>query len=189
MPISVFTRVTLLDAARHSILQVLDDKRAVFAHQNNDPALRAARATFVTLKRHSVLRGCVGNLEARNALLEDVMHNAQQAAFHDPRFPPLVTAELQGLHIEISVLSNSQLIAARNRSDLLRKLRPGEDGVTVQEGLRRATFLPVVWTGLPDAELFYEELMRKAGLGAAYWSAGLRFFRYHIESFNDEERT
>lgn len=189
MPLSVFTRITLLDAARHSIRQALDDNCLAFSHQNTDPVLRATRATFVTLKRHRVLRGCVGNLEARQPLLEDVIQNARQAAFHDPRFPPLAAAELQDLHIEVSVLSSSEPLAVRNRAELLGDLRPGEDGVIVQEGARRATFLPAVWATLPDADEFYVELMRKAGLGAAHWSATLRFFRYHTESFSDEEQT
>ena len=187
MPLSIFTRVTLLDAARHSIEQILNGKRAPFTTENADPALRTPRASFVTLKRHGVLRGCIGSLDVRHTLLTDVMHNAQQAAFHDPRFPPLVEAEVQDLHIEISVLSGSEPITARNRAELLRALRPGEDGVTVQEDSRRATFLPAVWSSLPEAGDFYDELMRKAGLGATHWSETLRFLRYRTESFSDEE--
>lgn len=187
MPLNGLTRATLLDAARHSIRQYLGSGHATFSHRNTDPALRAPRATFVTLKHHGVLRGCIGNLEAKQALLEDVMQNARLAACHDPRFPPLVTVELQDLYIEISVLSDSQPITARNREELLHDLRPGVDGLIVQEGMRRATFLPTVWANLPDAGQFYAELMHKAGLDAAHWSATLRFFRYHTESFSDEE--
>lgn len=189
MPLSALTRATLLDAARHSIQQTLDDKQPAFNHRNTDPVLHAARASFVTLKRHGMLRGCIGNLDANQPLLQDVMHNARLAAFHDPRFPPLVSAELQDLHIEISVLSGRQPITARNRNELLHELRPGEDGVIVEEGTRRATFLPAVWTSLPDTGQFYDELMHKAGLNPAHWSATLRFFRYHTESFSSEEPT
>lgn len=189
MSLSVLTRITLLDAARYSIEQTLNGKHAPFTTQNADPALHATHATFVTLKRHGVLRGCIGSLDARQALLADVMHNAQQAAFHDPRFPPLVEAELLHLHTEISVLSGSEPIAAHNRAELLQALRPGEDGVIVQDGVRRATFLPAVWSSLSATGDFYDELMRKAGLGANHWSKTLRFFRYHTESFSDEEAT
>lgn len=187
MQLSNVARITLLDAARHSIRQFLDGRRAAFSHRNIDPALRAPRAAFVTLKIHGALRGCIGNLEARRTLLENVMHNAQQAAFRDPRFPPLVNAELEILHIEISVLSKSEPIAAPNRAELLRELRPGKDGVTVQEGARCATFLPAVWANLPDAGQFCDELMRKAGFDTGYWSPALHFFRYHTESFSDED--
>lgn len=189
MSLSAVTRATLLAAARHSIRQALDNGQENFSHANPDPALRAACATFITLKRHAVLRGCIGNLEANQSLLDDVMHNARLAAFHDPRFPPLVAPELQDLHVEISVLSSSEALAARSREELLRNLRPGEDGLIVQEGTRRATFLPAVWSHLPDKVQFYDELMRKAGLKPAHWSADLRFFRYHTETFGDREPT
>lgn len=189
MSLSAVTRATLLTAARYSIRQGLDKGQACFRHTNPDPALRAACATFVTLKRHAVLRGCIGNLDANQPLLDDVMHNARLAAFQDPRFPPLVAAELQDLHVEISVLSRSEALAAPSRAELLRSLRPGEDGVIVQEGARRATFLPAVWTHLPDKAQFYAELMRKAGLDPEHWSANLQFFRYHTETFGDRERT
>lgn len=189
MSLSAVTRATLLAAARYSIHQALDKGQACFSHANPDPALRATCATFVTLKRHAVLRGCIGNLEANQSLLDDVMHNARLAAFQDPRFPPLVAAELQDLYVEISVLSSSEALAARSREELLCSLRPGEDGVIVQEGTRRATFLPAVWTHLPDKAQFYDELLRKAGLRSTHWSADLQFFRYHTETFGDREPT
>ena len=188
MPLSTLTRVTLLDAARHSIRQHLDDKPAAFSHRNSDPVLHAVRASFVTLKRRGALRGCIGNLDAKQELLADVIQNAKLAAFCDPRFPPLRAAEFADLHIEISVLSESEPIAARNRDELLHALRLGIDGVIVQEGDRRATFLPAVWASLPDPREFCAQLMCKAGLGASHWSPALHFFRYQTESFSEGGR-
>lgn len=188
MPLSALTRITLLDAARHSIRQSLDGKPAAFRHRNGDPVLRAVRASFVTLKRRGALRGCIGNLDAKQELLEDVMQNAKLAAYDDPRFPPLRAAEFEDLHIEISVLSGNQPVAARNRDELLQALRPGTDGLIVQEGERRATFLPAVWASLPDAGEFYAQLMCKAGLSASHWSPALRFFRYQTESFGEGDQ-
>ena len=180
---------TLLAAARCAIERGLDNKRKAFENHNPDPALREPRASFVTLKRHAALRGCIGSLDIERPLLDDVMRNARAAAFQDPRFPPLAAAELENLRVEISVLSVAEAIPAENRAQLLGALQAGEDGVIVQEGARRATFLPAVWRQLPDAESFYAELMQKAGLGTAHWSSSLRFFRYHTESFTDEEHT
>lgn len=188
MPLSALTRITLLDAARHSIRQNLDDQSAAFSHRNGDPVLRAVRASFVTLKCRGMLRGCIGNLDAKQELLEDVMQNAKLAASRDPRFPPLRAAEFEDLHIEISVLSGSEPVAARNRDELLHALRPGIDGVIVQEGERRATFLPAVWASLPDPREFYAQLMCKTGLDTAHWSPALRFFRYQAESFAEGEQ-
>ena len=84
------------------------------------------------------------------------------------------------------MLSAAEPIKARDRAELLRVLKPGRDGLIVQEGRLRATFLPTVWTSLTDPGTFYEELMKKAGFGIDHWSSNLKFFRYHAESFEQE---
>ncbi|MGH9354296.1 MAG: AmmeMemoRadiSam system protein A [Terriglobia bacterium] len=187
MTIEPVTRVTLLKAALRSIEHALSGDKSAFDNNITDPVLRERHASFVTLKRHAALRGCIWTLKPKRPLLADVIHNARLAAFEDPRFPPLTAPELEDLHIEISVLSRAEPIKAENRSDVLQSLRPGEDGLIVREGALQATFLPAVWHSLPDADLFYDELMKKAGLGAGHWSSALKFFRYHTEHFSTEE--
>ena len=49
--------------------------------------------------------GCIGALQARQPLHEDVRAHAVAAAFDDPRFPPLAREEFAALQIEVSVLS------------------------------------------------------------------------------------
>lgn len=176
-------RRTLLMAARQSIEQSLVGRKFAPENSISNSMLQAMLASFVTLKRLGVLRGCIGTLEPRRALLLDVIANARAAAFADPRFPPLTLPELESLHIEISVLTTPEPIRAHNRTELLLALRPYEDGLIVQEGRRRATFLPSVWSTLSDADIFYDALMSKAGFGRDHWSADLRFFRYHAECF------
>lgn len=180
------TRTTLLMAARHSIDHHLDGREYMPDDTPANPVLRELLASFVTLKRHGVLRGCIGSLEPRRSLLHDVIANARAAAFEDPRFPPLLAPEMENLHIEISVLSTAQPISVRNRAELLLILKPHEDGLIVQDGRQRATFLPSVWSSLPDPENFYDSLMRKAGLGRDHWSSKLKFFRYQTESFGQQ---
>jgi AMMECR1 domain-containing protein len=51
--------------------------------------LQAPGASFVTLTQLGLLRGCIGSLEARRPLLDDVKANAIAAALHDQRFAPL----------------------------------------------------------------------------------------------------
>ncbi|MGH8321029.1 MAG: AmmeMemoRadiSam system protein A [Gammaproteobacteria bacterium] len=187
MTIDAATRAILLKAARHSIEQAMNENLPLFKSDSLNPVLQELRASFVTLKRHAALRGCIGTLKARRSLLDDVIHNARLAAFEDPRFPPLTAPELEDLCIEIAALSKAELIKANNRTELLRALRQGEDGLIVREDAVQATFLPAVWHSLPDADCFYDELMKKAGLGAGYWSSTLKFFRYHTEHFSTEE--
>ncbi len=145
--------------------------------------LRALQSAFVTLHRESRLRGCIGSLEARRPLCEDVAANAYAAAFQDPRFLPLSAEEIAGLTVQISVLSNSTGIAFSSERDLYDQLRPGIDGVVIEQGEHRATFLPAVWEALPNPALFLRELRSKAGISpSAGWSQ-LRVMRYTVDSF------
>lgn len=140
-------------------------------------------ASFVTLHRLGVLRGCVGHLESIQPLALDVADNAFAAAFRDPRFQPLVAQELKGLDLSISILSSPTPMAFEDEPDLLRQLCPGKDGLILDDRGRRATFLPAVWETLPEPGLFLDELKRKAGLPASHWSPSIRVFCYRTESF------
>ena len=143
------------------------------------------RATFVTLELDGRLRGCIGMLDACRPLAEDVAQNARAAAFEDPRFPPLSREEFDSLEIYISVLSPPEEISFSSEADLLAQIRPGIDGLILQEGYRRGTFLPSVWEELAGKEEFLAHLKRKAGLPATYWSDSLRVFRYTTEYFGE----
>jgi AmmeMemoRadiSam system protein A len=146
------------------------------------PALREQRATFVTLKVKGQLRGCIGTCLPVRPLVEDVAHNAYAAAFLDPRFSPMEREELADLHIHISLLSLPEELAFTSEEDLLAQVRPGVDGLLLEEGMRKGTLLPAVWETLPDVRSFVRHLRLKAGLPADYWSAALRVYRYTAES-------
>lgn len=187
MPLEAAVRGTLLGLARESITRRLKGDGSLPQPERPRPEFEAVRATFVTLTLGGALRGCIGMLEAQRPLWLDVVHNARAAAFRDPRFPPLGLAELDPLHIEISVLSPSEPLPAPDRASLLAALRPGLDGLIVEEGARRATYLPAVWGSLPEPKDFLSQLLLKAGLPRDHWSARLRFFRYGTESFSEME--
>lgn len=171
-------RRTLLDLAGSAIEKALTGERLAVRAMDYPEPLRAPRATFVTLHVGGELRGCIGTLEVRRTLVEDVVHNARAAAFEDPRFPPLGHAEFERLDIHISVLSVPEPVAFASEEDLLRQLRPRVDGLILQAGLRRGTFLPSVWEQLPEPREFLRSLKRKAGLPADYWAADIRVSRY-----------
>lgn len=171
----------LIRLARSSIAQRLETGRALEVDLAVVPAtLREPGACFVTLRREGELRGCIGSLEARRPLAVDAALNAASAAFDDPRFVPVSTAELVDLSLEISILEPSRPLPARTEQELLALLRPGLDGLVLCLGERRATFLPAVWRSLPDPREFVRELKRKAGLSADFWSPGLAFERYEV---------
>lgn len=148
------------------------------------PELGAPGASFVTLHRRGELRGCMGSLEPRRPLAEDVAGNARAAAYFDPRFPPVEPAELAELELEISVLGTARPLPAASEAELVAALRPGVDGLVLHEGPRRATFLPSVWSQLPDPAQFVRQLKRKAGLAPDHWSPTLRFERYEVEEIS-----
>lgn len=143
-------------------------------------SLQRPSATFVTLRRRGELRGCIGSLEAVRALGRDVHENAIAAAFRDPRFEPLSAGEYPGISIEVSLLSACEPVAAASEEELLSKLRPGIDGLVLEVGYRRATFLPAVWEMLEDPKAFVAALKQKAGLPAGFWSDQMRASRYGV---------
>ena len=69
------------------------------------PLLAAPGAAFVTLRRHGMLRGCIGSAVATRPLIVDVVQHAFNAAFRDWRFPRLDWLELVGLSLSVSVLT------------------------------------------------------------------------------------
>ena len=142
-------------------------------------------ATFVTLRRASELRGCIGSLQDDRPLREDVASNARAAALRDPRFEPLSATELDGLSIEVSLLSLPQPLAFRDEDDLVRQLAESRDGVILEAGRCRSTFLPQVWEQLPNARDFLRHLKEKAGLAPDHWSTDLRVSRYAVEKWSE----
>ena len=145
--------------------------------------LREPGASFVTLKLDDELRGCIGSLEARRPLGEDVAHNARAAAFRDPRFPPVSSWEKARLQIEVSVLSAREPLSVTSEAELLQKLRPGVDGVYFEYGHMSSTFLPQVWESIPEPAVFMAELKRKAGLPPMFWHRDVRLSRYTVEKY------
>lgn len=188
MPLSPEDREYLLRLARETIARHLRGEGAPPVDLSAlHESLACDGASFVTLTKHGSLRGCIGSLEARRPLALDVRENALAAAFHDPRFPPVRLDELGDLRIEVSVLSPPQPLLYTDADDLIAHLRPGVDGVVIERGWNRATFLPQVWEKLPDPHQFLQHLCVKAFLPAdAYCSPDLDVFTYQVEKFEEE---
>jgi len=172
----------LLDLAKKSIQHGLQTGKPLLVNLADfPPELRKPCATFVTLNIKGKLRGCIGMLEARKPLAQDIADNAFSAAYRDSRFPPLDTSEFGHLNIHLSLLSNPEPVTFKDEQDLLDQLQPGVDGLILEEGGRRATFLPSVWESLPNKEEFLQHLIIKAGFPATYWSNQLKFSRYRVD--------
>jgi len=144
-------------------------------------------ATFVTLHRGGELHGCIGSIEPRRRLFDDVRQNAAAAAFVDPRATPLEPADLDELEVEVSLLGPLEPLSFVDEADALAQLRPGVDGVVFAYGARRATFLPQVWESLPEPREFLAHLKVKAGFTPGFWAEGVKLYRYGLQKWSDED--
>ncbi|MBS0544453.1 MAG: AmmeMemoRadiSam system protein A [Proteobacteria bacterium] len=178
--------VRLLQLARQAIAHHL--RRGPAPRIDDDARLRERGATFVTLTMDGELRGCIGSLRRQRPLGEDVIVNAVAAASKDPRFPPLSADEFDDVHVEVSLLSEPEFIDFSDEAELLRQLRPHQDGLILFAGCRSATFLPQVWEQLPEPADFLAALKRKAGMPVGRPVDGLMAARYTVEKWEEAEK-
>ena len=94
--------------------------------------------------------------------------------------------EWKNVKIEISILTEPELLSYTDAKDLLNKLRPGIDGVILKKGHYQATFLPQVWEQLPDKRMFLNHLCMKAGMNENEWLKGdLQVYIYQVQAFEE----
>jgi uncharacterized protein len=179
---------SLIALARESIEAGLPARAGVPVPQRDfAPTLHVQRSAFVTLHVAGALQGCIGSIEPRNPLFVEVWRNAAAAAFSDPGFPALTSAQWPDTRVHLSVLEPLQAIPAAHEQTLLDGLRPGIDGLVLQLDEARATFLPSVWEQLPTPHDFLAHLKAKAGWPATFWSPRMQAWRYGTESFGEKD--
>ena len=181
MPLSPEARRELLRIARDAVSAAVHGRR--YDPHAGAPGTDAPGGAFVTLHRFGELRGCIGQIEAREPLADTVAHCAVAAALRDPRFPPLTAPELgPGTDFEISVLTPMQPVNS------VEEIEVGRDGLLIEQGARSGLLLPQVaaergW----DLETFLAHTCRKAGLPPDAWKHGAQIFRFQAEIFREEE--
>lgn len=156
----------LLQIARSTLQEYLRSRTIPELHSDRLPAsLRAPCGAFVTLKEHGELRGCIGNFSATGELAKTVQNMAIAAATEDYRFQPVSAQELQGLDLEVSVLSPMRKVSSEKEIQL------GKHGIYIRKGDRAGTFLPQVAeeTGWSLEEFLGHCSQDKAGLGWNGW--------------------
>ena len=103
------------------------------------------------------------------------------------RFPRLVEKELEDLEMELSILTYPKPIIAPNEEHLLSLLRPGRDGLIIEDKGAKALFLPSVWDSLPSPRDFLDNLKRKAGIGHRSLTSGFAAWRFETEKIRSSE--
>jgi len=180
---------TLLALARQAIEAAARGQKAPALDTERLPsALREPGSSFVTLMRAGQLRGCIGGLTPDEPLWADVRRHAAAAALDDYRFAPVTLEEVPLIDIEVSVLTPPQPLEYGSPDELVRKLRPGVDGVVLMDGRQRATFLPQVWEHAPQPEQFLALLCDKLGADPQRWRrGGLKVETYQVIKFTETE--
>jgi AmmeMemoRadiSam system protein A len=134
----------LVQLARQAIQVYVREGRVIRPPGSPSPQMEEQAGTFVSLHdRHGQLRGCIGTfLPTQSNVGLEVIHNAISAATRDPRFPPVVPAELDGLDVKVDVLSPPEPVDGPEHLD------PKRYGVIVEStgGWHRRGLL------LPDLE-------------------------------------
>ena len=179
----------LLKVARRAIEQRLFGKsnQDISEEDLNKEIFQEKRGVFVTLNKRGQLRGCIGHIQPILPLIKGVEENAINAAFNDPRFPPLSKAEYPEIKIEVSVLTNPTSLYFNGYQDLLDKLIPHKHGVILKKGIYQATFLPQVWEQLSEKKEFLTHLSMKAGLPPNGWmDDDIDVFIYEVQAFEEE---
>ena len=165
--LSAADKKALLALARKTLARALAGKAPAAPGEvgaEPTPAMNQTMGGFVTLTIAGELRGCIGEIFPRRALADVVRDHALDAAFNDPRFPPLTAAELPRVRIEISALTPPAPVAS------YKDIVIGKHGMVLELGNRSAVFLPQVapeqgW----DLPATLTHLARKAGLPADAW--------------------
>lgn len=161
---------------------------AITAHLGAAPGQAPANAdvlsrpggAFVTLHKRGELRGCIGHIEATEALGRVVPRCAVAASSTDPRFPPVTSSELDQIDIELSILGPLEAIDGPHDIEI------GRHGLVVEQGWQRGLLLPQVATEWNwDAETFLAQTCHKAGLARDAWQKGAKLWRFEAEVFGE----
>lgn len=145
-----------------------------------DPPLDVPCGAFVTIHCGPALRGCLGRITGDLPLGRVVAHLAQAVADSDPRFAPVTLADLDGVSIEISVLTPERAATAAD-------IEVGRHGLIVERGDRRGLLLPQVaalhrW----DVISFLQHACLKAGLPPEAWThRDTRLYVFEAEVFGE----
>jgi AmmeMemoRadiSam system protein A len=176
-------KTTIKDLVYSAISSQLTDTKLISKYEivKQYPQFVLPKATFITLKINGNLRGCIGSLVAHQELYNDLVINAQKAAFKDPRFKPLSLEEFTHTTIEISLLSDPILQKYHNTEDLKSQIKVGIDGVILKYKDKQSTYLPQVWDDIHTFEEFFSSLAIKGGFDISCLNNGALVYKYQVD--------
>ena len=178
-------KIQLLNLARKTIVNHLKGDRPMLLDESAlSLNLKSSVGAFVTLRKGDQLRGCIGNFTTATPLSRVVMDMAISAATEDYRFNSVSLEEMQGVDIEISVLTPMRRINSAE------EFMPGKHGIYIKKGGRAGTFLPQVAleTGWSREELLGHCARDKAFIGWDGWrDSDAELYVYEAIAFDEKE--
>ncbi len=176
----------LLTLARKTIIYAIQKREVPEVSELGveiSEAMKTPRAAFVTLKKNSQLRGCIGDIFPQRPLYKSIILNAIHASFNDRRFSPVTEDECKDITIEISALTAPEPVASFDQ------IRIGTDGVVLSKDGHSAVYLPQVapeqgW----DINQTLTNLSLKAGLAPDAWKEGASFLVFQAVVFGENEK-
>lgn len=171
------------DLAKYAIEYFLKNRREPdISEKEVEEKLKEKGACFVTVYLKRELTGCIGSFQAYQPLYLDILKNAIQAAFFDPRFGPLPSKDLPNLKIEVSVLTPLKEYQPKNIQELINFLAKEKPGLMLGIGEAKALFLSQIWEELPTPEEFLANLCLKAGLPPNSWQEeNMNFWIFYLK--------
>ncbi|MGF1685513.1 AmmeMemoRadiSam system protein A [Photobacterium japonica] len=185
---------SLQNLNKGELTQLLDIARDAIRGHFSDETILAPRldlygkkllrpgACFVTLKVNGQLQGCLGTTQAHSPLVLDVFNKARASAYQDRRFMPLCEEQLDKLTIEVSVLSQPQVLEVESEQALIDYLATHKTGVILSDNYAQALFLPQVWEQITQPAEFVRQLKVKAGWHGRYWSPTMTVKTFTVNS-------
>jgi len=173
----------LLLIARNTVIEYVKNRKTLEINENKlSPTVKTNCGAFVTLKKHSDLRGCIGRFDASEPLYKVVRDMAIASSTQDYRFPPVVYNEIPELEFEISVLTPMRRVYSADEIEL------GRHGIYIRKGQNSGTFLPQVATetGWTKEEFLGHCAQDKAGIGWNGWKDA-ELYVYEAIVFGEKE--
>jgi uncharacterized protein (TIGR00296 family) len=190
MAVSLEMQTYLVSLARGTIEEYLRTGKRKMP-ERNDGELSEKRGVFITLETYPghELRGCIGYPTPIKELSLAVVDCAIEAAFNDPRFPPVEKHELPKLVVEVSVLTPPEEVKVDAPGEYLKRIKVGRDGLIINYGYSSGLLLPQVpieWNW--GTEEFLCQVCEKAGLPRKMWhSPSAKISRFEAQVFCEDK--
>jgi AmmeMemoRadiSam system protein A len=164
-----------VDLAEKAIKAYITKRQIISPPDNISEELTQPAASFVCLKKHGDLRGCIGTIQpVHETLAEEIIRNAISAATEDPRFLAVEADELEQLEYSVDVLTSPEKV------DDVSDLDPRKYGVIVQSGMKRGLLLPDL-EGVDTVEEQIDIASRKAGI---HRGEPVTLFRFEVKRYH-----